>query len=66
LTLLNKLDRNKTDGSGASECTIVKTDTVHSKYPCTDVIVVMALEDEEYYTDREPGKMHPKDEPEGK
>ena len=53
LTLLNKLDHVR-DG-GESTCGIVKQDTKHKKYPCSDVIVVQALEDEEYYTDRAPG-----------
>lgn len=56
LTLLNKLDRNKQVGE-QSLCTIVKTDTVHSKYPCTSVIMVTAVEDEKYYTDRVPGQV---------
>jgi hypothetical protein len=59
-TLIAKLDRNLKGGSSA--CTIVKTDTVHPNYPCSDVIEVTALEDDEYYTDREPGLMHPADE----
>jgi len=61
LTLLNKLDRSKRGDPSA--CTIVKQDTVHPKYPCTHVTYVTALEDEEYYTDREPGGVLPKDEP---
>lgn len=60
--LLSKLDRTK--AGDPSACTIVKQDTVHSKYPCTDVIWVTALEDEDYYSDRDPGPMHPKDEKE--
>lgn len=60
--LLNKLDRNR-EMPESSECTIVKQDTVHPKYPCTDVISITALEDEEYYVDRKPGRMHELDEP---
>lgn len=59
--LLNKLDRNKRD-PGASACTIVKNDTTHAKYPCSDETYITALEDEEYY-DRPAGKMWPEDEP---
>ena len=59
--LLSKLDRNA-KGDEVSACTIVKQDLTHSKYPCSDVIYVTALEDAEYYTDRAPGRMHPKDE----
>jgi hypothetical protein len=62
LVLLNKLERNKNQ-SQVSACTIVKTDTVHSKYPCSDVIYVTAVEDEDYYADRKPGLMLPEDEP---
>lgn len=61
LTLLAKLDRNK-ETPGASQCTIVKQDTQHPKYPCSNYIAVTALEDEEYYTDRLPGRMHPAEE----
>ena len=56
-TLLNKLDRCKRDGKDASACTLVKTDMEHTKYPCTDVIAVTAVEDEDYYTDRKPGRV---------
>ena len=61
LALLHKLDRAKAT-PGSSACTIVKQDMEHPKYPSGDVVVVTALEDAEYYTDREPGKMHPKEE----
>lgn len=60
LALLSKLDRVK--AGEQSQRTIVKQDTTHPKYPTTDVIVVTALEDGEYYSDREAGKMHPADE----
>lgn len=61
LTLLSKLDRTKR--GDVSACTIIKRDTVHPKFPCSEVITVHAVEDEDYYTDREPGRMHPEDEP---
>lgn len=51
LTLLKKLD------DPFSEKTIVKNDTRHRTYPCSDHIIVTAVEDEDYYTDREPGPM---------
>ena len=58
LTLLNKLDR---EGSAR---TIIKNDTVHPRYPATiGPIAVIAVEDGEYYTDREAGAVHPADEP---
>lgn len=60
-TLLNKLDRQKA-GEGTF-CTIVKADTAHIKYPISEPCLVTAVEDEDYYTDREPGVMHPSDEP---
>lgn len=68
-TLLAKLNRFGTHGD--TSCTIIKRDMVHPLYPCTTPTVltaletgesfdevgyeVIALEDEEYYTDREPG-----------
>ena len=55
--LLLKLDRNKAN-PGESAATIIKTDTTHSKYPSSDVIAVTAVEDEDYYTDRNPGRMY--------
>jgi hypothetical protein len=59
-TLLNKLNRCRRDGPDASERTLIKRDTLHPVYPCTDVIIVTAVEDEDYY-DRLPGTMSPKD-----
>jgi len=61
LTLLSKLDRAK--AGEATQKTLVKRDTTHSKYPCTDIIEVTAVEDEEYYNDRLPGVVHPADTP---
>lgn len=63
LTLLNKLDRNKKEGKRVSGCTLVKNDTRHPSYPCSDRISVTAVEDEEYYTEREPGRVHDADVP---
>jgi hypothetical protein len=61
LTLLSKLDRQA--AGEATACTIVKQDTKHRWYPCTDVIIVTAVSDVAYYTDREPGEVLIVDEP---
>lgn len=61
LTLLSKLDKVK--AGELSHCTLHKMDTEHIKYPCSAPVEVTAVEDEEYYNDREPGTVHPKDEP---
>lgn len=61
-TLQNKLDRNE-ETPGASKCTIIKRDTLHKKYPCSEEITVTAVEDEDYYHDRLPGEMWPGDAP---
>lgn len=60
LTLLSKLDRAKAGEQTA--CTLVKNDTVHPKYPCSQVTMCVAVEDEDYYTDRPAGDIHPNDE----
>jgi hypothetical protein len=60
LVLLAKLDANKVQ-AGTSACTLVKQDTIHPVYPCSDVIQVTAVEDAEYYTDRRAGAMHPRE-----
>lgn len=57
LTLLNKLDRPE------SRKTIIKFDTVHPVYPCSGPTIVTAVENHEYYTDREAGDMHQQDQP---
>jgi len=59
--LLSKLDRVRNGESSAH--TIIKQDTKHPVYPCTDIIEVIAVEDADYYTDRKPGYMYPEDEP---
>lgn len=61
LTLLSKLDR-AAKGEGTQR-TIIKQDTVHPKYPCSDVIEVTAVEDADYYGDREAGEVLPVDSP---
>jgi hypothetical protein len=63
LTLLSKLDRRHEGGITA--CTIVKQDTKHPKYPSTDAVMVTAVEDADYYTDREPGEVLIVDDPTG-
>lgn len=64
LTLLNKLDRVKAGEKSA--CTLRKGDTLHPTYPQShNNIFVTAVEDDAYYTDREPGEVHPSDEPKG-
>lgn len=55
MTLLSKMDR-KAKGE-ITACTIVKQDVKHTQFPCSDAIMVTALEDAEYYTDREPGEV---------
>jgi len=55
ITLLNKLEQNRFD-PGSSHCTIIKNDYLHPKYPQTHyMIAVKAIEDDDYYQDREPG-----------
>ena len=62
LTLLSKLDR-KALGED-TRCTIQKADNAHPVYPQTmKAINVIAVEDEEYYTHRQAGVVHPGDEP---
>jgi hypothetical protein len=48
LTLLAKLDAK--DGGS-----LLKRDTVHPKYPCSDETLICPVEDEDYYYEREPG-----------
>jgi hypothetical protein len=59
-TLLSKLDREQKGEQ--TFCTIVKQDMTHPKYPCSDVVIVTAVEDAEYYSDRPAGEMFPADE----
>lgn len=54
LSLLNKLDAVKRGEH--SFCTLVKNDDKHPKYSQSmSSIEVIAVEDEDYYVDREPG-----------
>jgi hypothetical protein len=62
LTLLSKLDRAKM-GENTNR-TLIKSDMDHPTMPQTSkVIFVVAVEDEDYYKDRPPGGIHPKDDP---
>lgn len=62
LVLLSKLDRKAAGEETA--CMIAKNDNTHAKYPQTMArIEVCAVEDDEYYTHRNPGMMHPADRP---
>ncbi len=62
LSLLSKLDRRAAGES--TECTIIKRDNTHPIYPQTvKEIIVVAVEDTDYYTDRPAGVVHPSDEP---
>jgi len=51
-TLLKKLD------DPTSYKTIIKKDMDHPEYPSTVETALIAVEDEDYYTDREPGVMN--------
>lgn len=60
LTLLSKLDRAKLGDTTFR--TIIKSDTHHKTYPQThECIQVTAVEDKDYYIDREPGRIVPAD-----
>lgn len=60
LTLLSKLDRVKQ--GEISACTIIKRDNDNPKHSQSmKEIMVSAIEDEDYYIDRPPGIVHPKD-----
>lgn len=62
LALLSKLDRVR-DGD-VSACAIIKNDQSNPKYPQSMAsICVTAVEDADYYHDRNAGAMHPSDEP---
>lgn len=62
LTLLSKLDRLK-EGEYTA-CTLIKNDDQHSCLKQTlPSICITAVEDDVYYSDREPGEVHPLDVP---
>ncbi len=61
-TLQSKLDRKKQGEQ--TTCTIIKRDNLHPVFPQTlEEIEVVAVEDNDYYTDRCPGIVHHRDEP---
>lgn len=62
LTLLSKLDRKA--AGGETECTIVKCDYTHPRFPQTmKAVEITAVEDEVYYIHRAPGEVHSLDIP---
>lgn len=62
LTLLSKLDR--VAAGERSACTIIKCDNAHPAYPQSmPEIIVTAVEDTAYYTERAPGTVLDKDNP---
>lgn len=61
LTLINKLDRQAR--GDATHCAVIKNDTAHTKYPMPEAMMLVAIEDEDYYDEREPGPVHPSDDP---
>lgn len=62
LTLLSKLDRKKVGETTA--CTLIKNRNDQDPFTQTmKSIEVTAVEDDEYYKNRLPGEVHPKDSP---
>ena len=59
-TLLSKLDRQK--NGEQTFCTIHKPKDVDGKYPNNSEFTVVAVENDEYYSHRQAGEMHPSDE----
>jgi len=61
LALLSKLDRQ--EAGDATACAIIKYSNPTDPYCNTmDQVMVIAVPDEEFYTTRQPGAMHPADE----
>ena len=61
LTLLSKLDRQA--AGDATACAIIKSANPADPYCNTiDQVRVVAIPDEKFYTNRQPGVMHPLDE----
>jgi hypothetical protein len=61
LTLLAKLDARA--AGEFTSCTIVKSDNKHPTHPQTmESIMITAIEDANYYTDRLAGEVHPREE----
>jgi hypothetical protein len=62
LTLLSKLDRF--EQGQETQCAIIKHANPLDPYCNTmDEVMVIAVPDEKFYTQRSPGVMHPLDEP---
>jgi hypothetical protein len=62
LTLLSKLDRKEKGDQTA--CTLIKHQVPGDKYQQSmRAIIVTAVEDDDYYGNRNPGIVHPKDDP---
>lgn len=62
LSLMSKLERQR--NGEHTNCMIIKRDNVHPKYPQTmPAIAVVVVEDDDYYSGRDPGPIHPKDDP---
>ena len=62
LTLLSKLDRKK--AGEQTYCQIIKKDNKHPKYAQSPAcVIVTAVEDDEYYADRDAGEVLPQDDP---
>lgn len=59
-TLLSKLDRQK--NGEQTFCTIKKPKDTDGKYPNTAAFTVVAVENDEYYSHRPAGEVHPADE----
>lgn len=61
LTLLSKLER--LEAGEDTKCAIIKNRNVLDPYCNTvDQVAVIAIPDEKFYVNRNPGPMHPKDE----
>ena len=58
----NKLDRRK--AGGQTHCKIIKYDDGNAAYPQTmDAVLITAVEDDDYYTERPAGDIHELDVP---
>ena len=64
LTLLSKLDRQEQGQTTA--CTLIKYANPNDPYVNSiDCIAVIAVPDDQFYANRNPGEVHPFDEPSG-
>lgn len=60
LTLLSKLDR-QLEGQ-LTHCRLDKPESTNPSYPHKEYTII-AVEDHDYYSNREPGEVHPADDP---